>query len=366
MKLFQKHNKNNLELHNKIVMAPMTRARNENGIYNTLNAEYYHQRAGEKGAGLIITEAINIADDAIGMVFVPGIFTPEMINGAKLVTNAVHEKGSKIFAQIWHVGRISHSSLHPQNLPPKGASNIKGENTFAYGFLENGKTGFIPTSEPEALTLDEIQTIIQQFVTAAKNSIDAGFDGVELHGANGYLIEQFLNPHVNTRTDEYGGNIKNRVQFLLDILDAVGKEIGFDKIGVRISPFGTIQALPEFEEAEETFLYIASELSKRNIAYIHLMDQMVGGNRTIPQDFLVKFRKSYNGNIILAGGLSKDFAEELLENNIIDLAAFGTPFIANPDYTYRLQNNLPLNEPHRETYFGGNEVGYTDYPFYQE
>ena len=365
MRLFQKHDKNNLKVHNRVVMAPMTRARNEKGIYNALNAEYYRQRAGEMGAGLIITEAINIADDAIGMVFVPGIFTPEMILGAKLVTDAVHKKGSKIFAQIWHVGRISHTSLHPQNLPPKGPSHIKGENTFAYGFLENGETGFIPTSEPEALTLDEIQNIIKQFVTAAKNSIDAGFDGIELHGANGYLIEQFINPHVNNRSDQYGGSIKNRVQFLLDVLDAVADEIGYDKIGVRISPYGTIQALPTFEEAEETFLYIAQELSKRNIAYTHLMDQMIGGNRTIPEEFLLKFRKSYHGNIILAGGMTKDFAEKLIQNNIIDLAAFGAPFIANPDLSYRLQNNLPMNEPHRETFFGGNEVGYTDYPFYK-
>ncbi|WP_292009491.1 alkene reductase [Chryseobacterium sp.] len=365
MKLFENFKKGNLSLINRVAMAPMTRARNKNGVYNSKNAEYYAQRAGEKGAGLIITEGTVISPSASGMVFVPGIYTPEMVEGAKLVTKAVHDKNSKIFVQTWHVGRVSHTSLQPDGKAPVGPSDIRAENSFAYCDTGEGETGFVEASKPRALSTEDAKQVIRDFAQGAKNAIEAGFDGVEIHGANGYLIEQFLNPKINNRTDEYGGSVAKRVQFLLDIVDANIAEVGADKVAVRLSPFGTIQDIPKFEETEETFKLIAEELGKRKIAYIHFMNQIIKGESSISKDFMKKFRSWYDGVLIYAGGLTKELAEELIDENIIDIAAFGQPFISNPDLTYRMKNNYPLTEPIRDYYYGGNEKGYTDYKDYQ-
>ncbi|MDW8848522.1 alkene reductase [Flavobacterium sp. MMLR14_040] len=221
-----------LELKNRIAMAPMTRARNEDGIPNENNAIYYQQRA---GAGLIITEGTAISDTAKGVLYIPGLYTKEQVEGWKKVTKAVHEKGSTIFSQLWHVGRVSHTSNQPNGIAPVGPSDIQAQNTSAWGYNENGVEGFVPASKPKALSAAEVKNVVKDFSAAAKNAIEAGFDGVEIHGANGYLVEQFLNPFVNNRTDEYGGSIENRSRFLLEIADAVIEAVGSQKTGIRLN-----------------------------------------------------------------------------------------------------------------------------------
>ena len=350
-------------LKNRIVMAPMTRARNPNHIPSSMNAEYYRQRA---GAGLIVTEGTSISSTSEGVLHVPGLYTQEQIEGWKLVTSAVHFADSVTFAQLWHVGRISHISNQPNTQSPVGPSDIRADQSFAWGYDENGKESFLPCSQPRALSSEECKWVTENFATAAGNAIQAGFDGVELHGANGYLIEQFLNPFINNRTDEYGGNIENRSRFLLETIDACADKIGFAKVAIRLSPYGGLHELPHYEEIEATYNYLATQLSKRKIAYIHLMDQKSRGSFAIPEGFLERFRKWYDGVIILAGGLDRNKAEQLLERELIDLAAFGEPFIANPDLPERLKNNWPLTSANRDLFYGGFDHGYIDYPFFSE
>ncbi|MBS0031131.1 alkene reductase [Chitinophaga sp. 22321] len=362
MPLFEPYHSKHLDLKNRIVMAPMTRARNPNGIPNEMNALYYKQRT---NAGLIITEGTAISPTAAGVLHIPGLFTPEQVAGWKLVTRAAHEAGSKIFTQLWHVGRVSHTSNQPGGIAPVSASNIPAANSFAWGYDENGKENFVPCSIPRALTTAEVKTVVQDFANAAANAILAGFDGVELHGANGYLIEQFLNPAVNNRTDEYGGNIINRSRFLLEAIDAVIGRIGADKTAIRLTPYGGLHEMPHYEELEATYTYLAAELGKRNIAYIHLMDQKSRGSYALPEGFLARFRKQYNGILILAGGLDKEKSIQYIDEDLIDLAGFGEPFIANPDLTARLKNDWPLTVPERNLHYGGAAHGYTDYPVYE-
>lgn len=344
-------------------MAPMTRARNADGIPTINNALYYAQRA---GAGLIITEGTAISNTSMGFLNIPGLYTPAQVEGWKLVTDAVHQKGSKLFTQLWHVGRISHTSIQPNGQPPVGASNIQAVKSQAYGYDENGVATFVPCSKPSALTIEAIKQVIQDFANAAKNAIAAGFDGVELHGANGYLIEQFLNPYVNNRTDEYGGSIENRCHFLLEAIDACIAAIGARKVGIRLTPYGDMHELPHYEEIEATYHYLATELATRDIAYIHLMDQKSRGAFALPEDFLKRFRNWYNGIIILAGGMNKARSEELLKAGLIDLAAFGEPFIANPDLVDRLQQDLPLTPADRNTHYVLGNKGYTDWKRHDE
>jgi N-ethylmaleimide reductase len=364
--LFESFEKGKLRIHNRVVMAPMTRARNPDGIPNEMNARYYRQRAGQDGAGLIITEGTSISDTAAGVLHIPGLFTPEQVAGWKLVTTAVHEAGSLIFNQLWHVGRVSHTSNQPGGILPVSASDIQASKSFAWGYDEAGKENFVITSKPRALATDEVKAVVQDFAKAASNAIDAGFDGVELHGANGYLIEQFLNPFVNNRTDEYGGSIENRSRFLLEAIDAGIAAIGADKVAIRLTPYGGLNELPHYEELEATYEYLGKELGKRGIVYIHLMDQKSRGSFAIPEGFLKRFRSWYGGVIILAGGMDKQKSEQYLNEGIIDLAGFGEPFIANPDLVSRLKNDWPLTIPDRNLHYGGAEHGYTDYSFYQD
>lgn len=352
-----------LQLKNRISMAPMTRARNANGIPNDDNAQYYAQRA---RAGLIITEGTAISDTAKGVLYIPGLYTNEQVEGWKKVTKAVHEKGSTIFTQLWHVGRVSHTSNQPNGISPVGPSDIQATTSFAWGYDENGKEGPVVSSKPRALSTNEVKLIVKDFVNAAKNAIEADFDGVELHGANGYLIEQFLNPFVNNRTDEYGGSIENRSRFLLETIDAVIEAVGNEKTAIRLTPYGGLGDLPHYDEIEATYQYLAKELSKRNLAYLHLMDQQSKGSHALPEGFLERFRTWYDGTIILAGSMNREKSESLINAGTIDIAGFGEPFISNPDLVERLENNWELTQPDRNLHYGLGNHGYTDWKTYKE
>lgn len=352
-----------LQLNNRIAMAPMTRARNADGIPNENNALYYSQRA---GAGLIITEGTAISDTAKGVLYIPGLYTAEQVEGWKKVTAAVHAKGSRIFTQLWHVGRVSHTSNQPNGQAPVSSSDLQAAQSKAWGYDENGHEGFVTASRPRALATGEVGKIAQDFANAAKNAIAAGFDGVELHGANGYLIEQFLNPFVNNRTDRYGGSVENRSRFLLEAIDASIAAAGAFKVAIRLTPYGGLHELPHYDEIEATYQYLAKELSARKIAYIHIMDQQSRGSFALPVGFLERFRQWYDGVIILAGGMDREKAERLINAGTIDIAAFGEPFIANPDLVERLQHNWPLTPPDRALHYGLTMHGYIDWKTYKE
>lgn len=360
--LFEPFSFGSLRLKNRFAMAPMTRARNADGIPNANNALYYKQRA---GAGLIITEGTAISETAMGVLYVPGLYTEAQTEGWKAVTEAVHKAGSNIFTQFWHVGRVSHVSNQPNQQPPVGASDIQAVNSHAWGFDENGKEGFVPCSKPRALSSAEVSQIVQDFAGAAKHAVKAGFDGIELHGANGYLIEQFLNPHINQRNDAYGGNIENRSRLLLEAVDACIAAIGAERVAIRLTPYGGLHEMPHYDEVEATYQYLAKELSKRKIAYIHIMDQQSRGSFALPDGFLERFRSWYDGMIILAGGMTKEKAQNLIDAGTIDLAAFGESFISNPDLVERLKHNWPLTPPKRQFHYGLTMEGYTDWRTYQ-
>ena len=349
MSLFENYSGKGLELKNRVVMAPMTRARNPNGIPNDLNALYYQQRT---GAGLIITEGTAISPTSMGVLHVPGLFTKEQV------------EDTKIFTQLWHVGRVSHVSNQPDRQAPVGASAKQAAESSAWGYDEQGKESFVIASKPHPLTSGEVKQVVKDFANAAANAVEAGFDGVELHGANGYLIEQFLNPFINDRTDEYGGSIVNRSRFLLEAIDASIAEIGAEKVAIRLTPYGGLHELPHYDEIDETYAYLASELGKRGIVYIHMMDQKSRGSFALPDGFLKRFRANFNGIIILAGGMDKELSEKYIAEGLIDLAAFGEAFIANPDLTDRLKYGYELALSNRDLHYGGAAHGYTDYPVY--
>ncbi|OCJ05332.1 alkene reductase [Rhizobium sp. AC44/96] len=364
--LFEVHDLRGQTLRNRVVMAPMTRARAKDGIADQQTADYYRQRA---GAGLIVSEGTPISQEGTGFAFIPGIWSDDQVRGWKGVTKAVHEEGGKIFAQIWHVGRMSHTSLQPGGGQPVSASAkpARDDKSTAFAFNEEGVAGFVEASVPRPLGTNEVSRVVDDFAKAAANAVAAGFDGVEIHGANGYLLEQFLNPEINARADRYGaGNVEDRTRFALEIVDAVVARIGAEKVGIRLSPFGKLFDMPHHPLIEETYLHLASQLAERNLAYVHLKDQGPASAPAISNDFLRKFRERYSGTLILAGALDKRRAEQFLYDGLIDLAAFGQPFIANPDLVDRLQRDLPLATPNRETYYGGGAEGYTDYPVHAE
>lgn len=362
-KLFEPYTMRGRKLANRIAMAPMTRSRNPDGIANDLTAQYYRQRA---TAGLIVTEGTPISRTAEGFLFIPGLYTEKQVACWSKVTKAVHEEGGIIFAQLWHVGRVSHVSNQPSGIAPVSSTAQIARNSQAWGLTADGTPGAVNVSQPRALSTDEVRGVISDFAAAAGNAIEAGFDGVELHGANGYLIEQFLNPLVNDRTDAYRGDtLEGRVRFLLEVVDAVVARIGAERTAIRLSPYGGLFDMGQYPEIEETYLHVAEELSKRNLAYVHLMDQKSRGSSAIPPTFLKKFRAYYIGTLILAGGMTKELAERYIADDLIDVAAFGEPFIANPDLVARLRNDWPLVKPDRALSYGGDANGYTDYPAYQ-
>lgn len=338
----------------------MTRARSFDTIPNAVMAEYYRQRA---SAGLIVTEGTPISPEAQGYAYIPGIWSPEQVRGWKETTTAVHEEGGRIFCQLWHVGRLSHRSLQPGGQQPVSCGAAPARECQIFAYDEDGEVGFINVSDPRPLSTAEVARVARDYAAGAANALDAGFDGVELHAANGYLFEQFLNPAVNTRDDQYGGSIPNRARLLLEAVDRVVEEIGSSRVGVRLSPLSGLFDMPSYDEAHETYLYLAAELGRRHIAYVHLIDQNSEGKRLLGPGFLTAFRARYGGTVILAGALTGELAQDLVESGLIDLAAFGQPFIANPDLVERLQNGWPLATPDPMSYYGGGGAeGYSDYP----
>ena len=349
-------------LRNRIAMAPMTRARNPGTVANDLTAQYYRQRA---SAGLIISEGTPVSPQGQGYIDVPGVWSAEQVAGWKIVTDAVHAEQGTIFAQLWHVGRMSHQSLQPDGGQPVSASAravAHDPRSFAFVYLDDGSRGPAHPTPPRALRTDEVPGIVGDFVRGAENAIAAGFDGIELHAANGYLFEQFLNPHTNDRQDAYGGSLANRARLILETVDAMTARIGAHRVGVRLAPNSQVFDMPAYPENEASYLYLAKELGMRGLAYVHLNDNLRHGESVLGDGFLQQFRQAYGGTLILAGGMTRERALELVEAGTIDLAAFGQPFIANPDLVERLQRGIALATPDRTTYYGGGKEGYLDYP----
>ena len=352
-KLLTPFEKGTIKFKNHLVMAPMTRSRAIDNLPNELMANYYAQRS---GAGLIITEGTSPSPEGLGYPRIPGIYSEAQVAGWKKVTDAVHQNGSKIFLQLMHTGRIAHVANLPNGILPVGPSDIK-----AAGEIFTDSLGMQEHSVPVALSLDGITRVIEDFVNASKNAILAGFDGVELHGANGYLLEQFLNPNVNNRTDLYGGNLINRSRLILEISEAIAAAIGSDKVGIRFSPFSQLsdQAAYDSEEVHQTYTYLSSELDKLGIAYIH-----ISANPEIPEKTYKAVRAVFTNTIIICNGLTAETAEEKLLDNSADLVAFGRGFLANPDFVKRIEKNLSLNDVDFGTLYSPGETGYTDYPLY--
>lgn len=362
-KLFSEAKLGNLTLQNRVVMAPMTRARAlSQGVPSDIVATYYAQRA---TAGLIITEGTSPSPNGLGYARIPGLYSPEQIAGWKLVTDAVHEKGGKIFAQLMHTGRIT----HPANLPA-GAEIVAPSAIAAKGDMWTDAQGMQPQPTPRELTTQEVKATIQEFVQAAKNAIEAGLDGIELHGANGYLIEEFLHPSANQRTDEYGGSDENRSRFLLEVAQGAVDAIGADKVGVRLSPYGVAGDLSNYDGIETFYNYLVEQLHTIGLVYVHLVDHAGMGAPPVPPSVVNGIRERFNGTLILSGSYDVARAEDVLESGLADLVAFGRPFIANPDLVERLKTGAELAQPDPATFYApgpnGFEQGFIDYPVLEE
>lgn len=352
--LFEPFETENLELNNRIVMAPMTRSRAIGSIPNDLMAEYYRQRS---SAGLIITEGVSPSPNGLGYARIPGIYNDEQVEGWKKVTNSVHAEEGRIFMQLMHTGRIAHSGNIPGSAKVVGPSAVQADSN-----MWTDESGMQPLPEPEAMSENDIKKAIEEFTTAAKNAVDAGFDGIELHGANGYLLEQFLNPHVNIRTDEYGGSVENRIRFVIEVAKSVADTIGAEKTGIRLSPYNTFNDMPEYEETFETYATLVEELNRLDIAYIHLVET-AARNHDQGLELLNTLKDKFEKLVIVNGGYDREFAEEVLDAGRADLVSFGTPFISNPDFPRRLKEEIPLTEPDKNTFYSADEKGYTDYSF---
>ncbi|HEY5818843.1 MAG TPA: alkene reductase [Mesorhizobium sp.] len=356
-----------LDLANRIVMAPLTRNRSPNAVPGPLAVDYYAQRA---SAGLLITEATAISHQGQGYADVPGLYAPEQLAAWRKVTDAVHAKGGKIVVQLWHVGRISHNSLQPNGGKPVAPSAIRA-NSKTYLVQPDGTGTFAETSEPRALETGELSGIVTAFAQAAKASVDiAGFDGVELHGANGYLIDQFLRSGSNHRTDNYGGSIENRARFLFEVLDAVTEVVGAGRTGIRLSPVTPANDASD-PDPQPLFDYVAGRLGGYGLAYVHVIEGATGGPRDFvqgaePFDYAA-FQAAYRtgggkGAWLVNNGYTKELAEDAVGTGRADLVAFGKLFISNPDLVERFRSNSALNEPDKATFYGGGAKGYTDYP----
>jgi N-ethylmaleimide reductase len=354
-KLFSKTKLGNIELKNAIVMAPMTRCRAINNIPNDLMATYYGQRA---EAGLIVTEGIAISPNGLGYARIPGLFSKAQIEGWKKVTSAVHADGSKIFAQLMHTGRVAHAGNMPE-----GSEIIAPSAIAAKGQMWTDKGGMQEQPVPKEMTKSDIEKTKFEYVHAAKNAIEAGFDGVELHGANGYLLDQFLNPGSNQRKDEYGGSPENRCRFVIEVTEAVAKTIGKEKTGIRLSPYGAFNDLFPFEGTEEEYSWLAEKLNSIGLVYIHLVDHFSMGTPMVEVSTVKKIRENFKNTLVLSGGYDKARAEKDLETNACDLIAFGRPFIANPDLVTRLEKGASLASPDMGAFYTADEKGYSDYPF---
>jgi N-ethylmaleimide reductase len=357
-RLFEPAQVGAIALKNRIVMSPMTRCRAIGNVPNDLMAQYYAQRA---GAGLIITEGTSPSPNGLGYARIPGIFSKEQVEGWKKVTSAVHAKGGKIVVQLMHTGRIS----HPANLP-EGAVILAPSAVKPAGQMWTDTLQMQDFPEPKAMTTAEILATKAEFVAAAKNAIEAGFDGVELHSANGYLLEQFLSPVSNLRTDEYGGSIENRARFVLEVVSEVAAAIGKDKTGIRLSPYGVASDMPHYPEIDATYSYLAEQLNQLDIAYVHIVDHSAMGAPAVPLAIKQAIRDKFKNTVIMAGGHTKESAEAELKSGLGDLEAFGRPFINNPDLVERFEHNQPLSaDLNMDAFYSADEKGYTDYPLYQ-
>lgn len=353
--LFQPVRLGPYHLANRIVMAPLTRTRaSADGVPRPVMAEYYAQRA---SAGLIIAEGANISLQGRGYAFTPGIFSAPQVAGWQPVTQAVHAKGGRVFVQLWHVGRVSHPLLQPGGALPVGPSPIRPAST---SYTEKG---FQPCVTPRALETAEIPEIVAQYRHAAKNALVAGFDGVEIHAANGYLIEQFLRDSTNKRTDAYGGSHENRARLLFEVTEAVTGIFGGERVGIRLSPVSPVNDIGPDSDPEATYGYVVDRLNAFRLAYIHVIEGATQGPREVAGSFdLQILRRSFKGLYIANNGYDLELALEVRRRNLADLVAFGRLFIANPDLVERLRIGAGLNVPHPATFFGGGTAGYTDYP----
>ncbi|NHI00256.1 alkene reductase [Oceanimonas sp. MB9] len=355
--LFSSVQLGDMTLANRVVMAPMTRSRaGSDHVPNDLMARYYAQRA---GAGLIITEGSPISELGRGYAFTPGIYTQAQIDGWKKVTDAVHQRGGNIFIQLWHVGRVTHPDI-TGGLQAMAPSAVKGANK-PYGPLGDGRYGFLEQQTPRAMSLVDIKQVQQEFVQAARNAIEAGFDGVELHSANTYLFEQFMLRSANQRTDEYGGAQENRLRFLIETVTQVAEAIGAQKVGFRLSPYLVLDDPDVDSEMPQLAIKALKALAHLPLAYVHFSEH-VATWRPVPTRFRRQVRAAWPHSVLVAGRHTRESAEDMIESGHADMVAFGEYFIANPDLVYRFHNHIPLNHSDRSTYYGGDRKGLTDYP----
>ena len=360
--LFEPTRAGTLALANRIAMAPLTRNRAPGAIPNALMVEYYRQRA---SAGLLITEATAISPQGQGYADVPGLYSTEQLDGWKKVTAAVHQAGGKIVTQLWHVGRISHIALQPHNAPPVAPSALRAHAKTV--LIKDGVPTFTPTSEPRALDLDELPGIVLDYRHAARYAIASGFDGVEIHAANGYLLDQFLKTGANQRQDDYGGSVRNRTRLLLEVVRAIVDEIGGGRTCIRLSPVTPSNDIVD-DNPQQLFDYLLHHLAPLGLAYVHVIEGATGGLRVLPErpfdyaSLKAIYRKAGGqGAWMVNNGYDLALAQQSLAGGA-DLVAFGKSFIANPDLTERLRRGGPFNEPDRNTFYGGGAQGYTDYP----
>ena len=343
-----------LTMQNHLVMAPMTRSRATDNIPNQLMAAYYAQRA---TAGLIITEGTSPSPNGLGYPRIPGIFSPAQVAGWRRITDAVHANGARMFIQIMHCGRIA----HPLNLPA-GARVLAPSAVVAAGEMYTDAEGLKPHPVPQAMTAADIKDAVDEFVQAARNAVMSGFDGIELHSANGYLLEQFIRPNSNRRTDAYGGTIENRARFVLEVVDAVTGAIGREKVGIRLSPFGVFNDMPPYKAMAADYAYLAEQLDASGLAYVHLVDHSAMGAPPVPEAIKQTFRRLFTRTLILSGGYDAVRGESDLSAGKCDLIAVGRPFLANPDLVDRWKTGAALNVPDMATFYTPGPMGYTDYP----
>ena len=352
--LFEKSTLATLSLQNRFVMSPLTRCRALGNVPTDLMVEYYTQRA---SAGLIISEGTSPSANGIGYARIPGIYSAAQIAGWSKVTAAVHGQGAKMFMQIMHCGRIG----HPLNVPA-GGQILAPSAVAATGEMWTDSSGMQPNAMPTAMTEAQIKSTVAEYAQGAKNALDAGFDGVELHAANGYLLEQFIRPTSNQRTDAYGGSIENRARFVLEVVDAVVKAVGKDKVGIRLSPFGVFNDMPVYPELADEYAYLAEQLNARGLVYIHLVDHSPMGAPAVPASIKAMFRKTFKGALILSGGYDAVRADKDIADGRCDLVAFGRPFLANPDFIARSKAGAAMNAPDMDSFYTADAKGYTDYP----
>lgn len=357
--LFSPVKMGDIELNNRILMAPLTRnrAHNDTDIPHDLGVEYYAQRA---SSGLIITEATQISAEGKGYISTPGIYTEKQVEKWREIVQAVHDKGGKIFLQLWHVGRISHESVLPEGQKPLAPSAVRAD---AQTYTKDGPTD---VSEPKAMSIQDIERTLDDYKKAAENAKKAGFDGVEVHGANGYLIDQFTRDHSNKRDDKYGGSVENRSRFLFEVLDRVISVWGAERVGLRLSPTGTFNDMGDSDPLQ-TFGYIIDQLNNYNLSYLHMVERFPGIENS-NEDFAIleQLYNRWQGFYIANGDYDYMKAKDAVEGGHAHAITFGRPFIANPDLPERLKRGAPLNEPDHDTFYGGGAKGYVDYPFLDE